>query len=237
MSIMPVVDEFKDAKKKYEISAQAGDPDNFTGLSIKEVLDKIGFGFSSQQFINILLFQTGASIFLVGLINALRVVFGNLTYFFIEKFRSLVLNKRIISLGGITFGFSFLLVATAIFMNSLLLFSLAVLISSISVVFYGEAKNLFRLSPGKAVLSERITKYSLIITALSLFLAAYLMDAFPVSGGQVILTAFNSLVSFKLYGYLIVFEIAAISFILAGIYIYNSRTMNDYFRLNFIKTV
>ena len=39
MSIMPVVDEFKDVKKKYEISAQAGDPDNFIGLSIKEVLD------------------------------------------------------------------------------------------------------------------------------------------------------------------------------------------------------
>jgi hypothetical protein len=96
------------------------------------------------------------------------------------------------------------------------LFSSAILISSICIVIYGESKSLSKLDNSKAHLIEKITKYSLIITAISLFIAAYLMDNYPASGMQVLLNIFNSLLSFRIYGYLIVFEVAAISFIFAG---------------------
>lgn len=187
---------------------------NLVSFTAKEVLDKIGFGFGSQQFINILFLQAGASFFLIGLINSLRVIFGNLAYFLIGRFKSLK-NKRLIGLSGIIFGFSFLLMAVALFTRSVVLFSSAILISSISVVVYGESKGIFKLS-GKAFLVEKIAKYSLIITAISLFIAAYLMDKYTVIGTTIILNIFNNAVSFKMHGYLIVFEIAAISFILAG---------------------
>ena len=50
------------------------DDKNFSKLAIKEILDKIGFGFGSQQFINILFLQIGAPLFLIGLINIFRVI-------------------------------------------------------------------------------------------------------------------------------------------------------------------
>ena len=192
------------------------DDKSFTRLTIKEILDKIGFGFGSQQFINILFLQVGAPLFLVGLINIFRVIFGNLTSFFIEKFQSVKTNKKLVSLSGIIFGFSFLLIGIAIFLKSVALFVSAIVIGSVTIVIYGESNTFFKISSDKAYLFEKIIKYSLIITAISLFIAAYLMDSYPISGVPVLFNFFNNLVGFKIYGYLIVFEIAAISFIFAG---------------------
>lgn len=204
-----------EAPEKKEDSSGNDDDKNLSKLTIKEILDKIGFGFGSQQFINILFLQTGAPLFLIGLINSLRVVFGNLISFFIEKFQN-VKTKKLIGLSGIIFGFSFLLIAVAIFSKSVTLFAFAILLSSIAIVVYGESNALFRIRSDKAYLIEKIMKYSLVITAISLFIAAYLMDNYPASGTSVLLNVFNNLISFKVYGYLIVFEIAAISFIAAG---------------------
>ena len=192
------------------------DDKSFTKLTIKEILDKIGFGFGSQQFINILFLQIGAPLFLVGLINIFRVIFGNLISFFIEKFQSVKKNKKLIGLSGIIFGFSFLLIGIAIFLKSIALFVSAIIIGSITIVIYGESNTFFKISSDKAYLFEKIIKYSLIITAISLFIAAYLMDKYPISGVPILFNFFNNLVGFKIYGYLIVFEIAAISFIFAG---------------------
>jgi MFS family permease len=194
-------------------AAQSEQGDDFTKLNVKDILDKIGFGFGSQQFINILFLQTGASIFLLGLINGLRVVFGNLASFFLEKHENIKTSKRLISLSGIIFGFSFLIMTFGIFIRSAILFSIAILMGSVSVIVYGQARNLFKVSTGRVFLNEKIMKYSLIITAISLFIAAYLMDAFPASG-EVTWNIFGR--PFSVYGYLIVFEIAAVSFILAG---------------------
>ena len=118
-----------------EKNHKKGDDKNLSKLAAKEVLDRIGFGFGSQQFINILFLQTGASLFLVAIINSLRVVFGNLTSFFIEKFKNVKTNKKLISLSGIIFGFSFLLIAVAIFLKSIVIFASAIIISSIALVF------------------------------------------------------------------------------------------------------
>ena len=189
---------------------------NLAKFTAKEILDKIGFGFGSQQFINILFLQTGASIFLIGLVNSLRVAFGNLISFFMEKSHGVKGNKRLVSWSGIAFGFSFLLIAVAIFLRSVWIFALAILISGIAIVPYSEANAFFRISGSKAYLTEKIIKYSLIITGLSLFISARLMDNYPLSGRLVLLNVYDNIISFNVYGYLIVFEIAAISFIAAG---------------------
>ena len=181
---------------------------------IKEGLDKIGFGFGSQQFINILFLLSGASIFLLGLINSLKVVFGSLISFFIERSNNLGTNKKLISLGGIVFGFSFLLMSVALYIKSILIFSIAILISGVSIIFYGESRNIFQIKNRKFV--EKVAKYGLIITAISLFFAAFLMDKFPLNGKRIMLNIFGNLFSIKIYGFLIVFEITAISFIIAG---------------------
>lgn len=211
-----MVEEGEMQKEELQKNPESDKDENLTNLAVKDALDKIGFGFSSQQFINILFFSIGASYFLLGLINTLKVVIGNLTYFFIEKLKNISQNKRFISFSGIIYGFSFLLIAVSIFTKSLMLFAFAIIISSISIVIYGESKLLFSVSSSKAYLIEKLTKYTLIITAISLFIAAYTMDKYPASGVQVLFGIFNTLVSFRIYGYLIVLEIAAVSFILAG---------------------
>ena len=201
------------------------DDKNFSKLAIKEILDKIGFGFGSQQFINILFLQIGAPLFLIGLINIFRVISGNMISFFVERFQSIKTNKKLIGLSGIIFGFSFLLVAIAIFLKSMLLFILAVIAGSITIVVYGESNTFFRIRGNKAHLIEKVMKYSLIITAISLFAGAFLMDNYPASGFPVIFSFLNNLVRLKLDGYIFVFEIAAISFIFAGYIL--SKVKND----------
>ncbi|MBR9705459.1 hypothetical protein GOV14_00325 [Candidatus Pacearchaeota archaeon] len=197
---------------------------NFNKLISKEFFDRIGFGFGSQQFINILFSQIGASLFLIGLINGLRVVIGNISYFCIQKFKGIKLTRNVISWSGIIFGFSFLLMAIAIFVESILFFIIAIVISSISIVIYGESKGLFLLRSSKAYLIERFMKYSLIITVISLFVSAIIMDKYQISGTRVAWNIFNNLISIKIHGYLIVFEIAAIAFILAGYILLQVKT-------------
>lgn len=209
------VPDFDINRKKEKEKSKDGQDSDAVRLGVKEILDKIGFGFGSQQFLNILFLQTGASIFLIGLINILRVVFGNFVSLIIGKFQGVRENKRLVSLGGIVFGFSFLIMAIAMFLKSTVIFASAILIGSISIVFYGESIIFFRIKRGNTLI-ERIMKYGLVITAISLFTAAYLMDNYPASGKLMLLSIYDMFFSFKVYGYLIVFEIAAISFILAG---------------------
>ena len=44
----------------------------------KELFEKFGFGFGSLQYVNILFFLSGASLFLIGIINGIRVLLINL---------------------------------------------------------------------------------------------------------------------------------------------------------------
>ena len=182
-----------------EAKVQEDQNKTFVKLTFKEFFDKIGFGFSSQQFINILFFQISGSYFLLGLVNGLRVVFGNLAYFLIGNYKN-ALNRKFISLSGIIFGFSFLLMAVAIYLKSIVLFSLAMVTGSIFVIFYGESKGLFVLSSSKAYLIEKIVKYGLIVTAISLFAAAYILDNFPSAGFPILLNFSNYLFQQKYMG-------------------------------------
>ena len=79
------VSDFDINRKKEKEKSKDGQDSDVVRLGVKDILDKIGFGFGSQQLLNIIFMQTGASIFLIGLINILRVVVGNFVSFIIVK--------------------------------------------------------------------------------------------------------------------------------------------------------
>lgn len=182
----------------------------------KEFFDRISYGFGSQQFINILFFQTGASYFVIGVINGLRVILSViLTSFLGEYSKVRQISKRFIGTTGIIFGFSFIFMAMARFLHSVPLFALALLIGSIGAVSYGELyQNMFKyaLKKERSHLLRNIAQYGLIITGVSILLAGFLMDRFPAIGTPISLFGFE----FRVFGYLIAFEIAAISSIISG---------------------
>ncbi len=185
---------------------------------IKKILDNIGFGFGSQQFVNVLLFLSGASLFAVGIVNGLKAILSIIVSIFLQEYnRVKKISKYIIGFSGIFFGFSFLLMAFAKLLNSPLIFSIAMLLSGISIVIYGDFSHKFFMF-GKRGILEKIAKYGLIVTAISLFLAAFILDRYK-DGTLFILNIFGKSLLISLPGYIITFEIAAISFILSGYFL------------------
>ena len=187
-------------------------------LTIKEVLDRIGYGFASVQFINILFYLTGAGFFLIGVINGLKTVLSLLISSFLQEYSKIkAVSKRFMSKAGILFGISFLFIAMAVVIKSLPLFSLALLIGSVGVVTYGDLyTKLVEQTLRKEKMSRfllRISHYGVMITGASLLVAGYLFDRFPAFNATRIMLFGKSV---PIYGYLIAFEITAIAFILSG---------------------
>jgi len=210
--VIEVIQKVKGAQRSKD------DKRNIKLLTIKEVLDRIGYGFASVQFINILFYLTGAGFFLIGVINGLKTIFSLIISSFLQeysKFRSV--SKKFMSKAGILFGISFLFIAMAVVIKSLPLFSLALLIGSVGVVTYGDLYNqLVEQTIKKEKMSRfllRISHYGVLITGVSLLIAGYLFDKFPMINA-VKVSLFGK--SLPVYGYLIAFEITAISFILSG---------------------
>lgn len=191
-------------------------------LTIKEVFDRIGYGFSSQQFINILFMLSGASFFLIGLTNSLNTV---LTSFFsgvmgeLKKIKHI--GKKVISTSGIIYGFSFFGMTIAFMIGTPVLFAVSLLIGSLGIVAHGD---LF-LDFGKLLLKHEkrseflrfISYFGILITASSLLVAGLVMDFIPING-LIIDLGFLGLpdLTFKLFGHLLIFEVTAIMFILSG---------------------
>ena len=199
-----------------------------TGFSLvaKEILDRVGYGFGSQQFVNILFFLTGASFLVIGLVNGAKVVLSTLSSFLIQRYSKVEgIGKKFIGMSGILFGFSFLLIGAAIFLRSVSLFSIAVLLGSISIVPYGEFYQKL-VKERDRIYYKKLASYGLIVTAFSLFIAAYIMDMFPITGIPVEFTILGNALSFRIYGYIIAFEATALSFIVAG-YILSFIGMRD----------
>jgi len=185
---------------------------------LKEFFDRISYGFGSQQFINILFFQTGASYLVIGIINGLRLILSVIITSFLDEYSKVrQINKRFIGITGMIFGLSLIFMAMARFFNSVLLFAFALLIGSAGAVSYG---GLYQKTFMNAIKKERskllknIAQYGLIITGVSILLAGFLMDKFPSAGTPISLFGFKC----NIFGYLIVFGIAAISSIVGYIF-------------------
>jgi MFS family permease len=207
-------------------SAPAGDASkrNARLFTTKEVLDRIGYGCATHQFVNILFYQTlvgaglgGVALLLVGLFNGLKGLFSTILSTILQEFNKVrPVSKKIIGYGGILFGFSFLFMALARSQYSVELFAVALLLGSIGVVSYGDLYNQLVHDTLKkermGAFLARISQYGVLITAVSIVFAGWLMDTLPDTGKTI--TLFGG--SFRVYGYLIAFEITAMTFILSG---------------------
>jgi hypothetical protein len=194
-------------------------------LGFKEFFDRVGYGFASQQFINILFMLSGASLFMVGFVNGLRTAFVYLMSGFLKEYSKIkYFGKTYISTAGIVYGLSFLGMAFAVVLHSQLLFMLSLLIGSIGVIAHGD---LYTSFIGSVLKSEHrntflrfISYFGIFITAIALVLSGLLMELISVNGVSIIFNPswlhLTSPMHFTVYGYLVAFEITAIMFILSG---------------------
>ncbi|MGV8168463.1 MAG: hypothetical protein ACP5N3_00235 [Candidatus Nanoarchaeia archaeon] len=187
----------------------------------KLFLDKVGGGFSSIQFLNILFSFTGASYFIIGFVNALKSV---LTTFVSSRVKKCCAEGKFSSdlllMSGLLFGFSFLAVALAVSLESKWLFALSFLIGSVFFVIHGDMFQfvLDRYLGGakQAVYTKKLTALGVLVMAAAVFFSAALMDFIPFSGVHLPTAILGSLL---FYGYLLSFEIASFAFILSSYFV------------------
>ena len=194
-------------------------------LSLKELFDRIGYGFASQQFINILFMLSGASLFVIGFINGIKTA---LIYFisgFLKEYsRMKYFGKSYISTAGIIYGLSFLGMAFAVVLHSPILFILSLLVGSVGVIAHGDLYikfyNEILKSEHRQTFLKFISYFGILITAVSIMVAGVLMDLIPVTGLSFSINpdwlGLGSPIHFQIYGYLLAFEITAIMFIVSG---------------------
>lgn len=188
---------------------------------IKEVLDKIAFGFGSQQFINILFALAGASYFLIGLVNGFNVVASLLMSLVLRDYlRVHDVSKKLIVGSGVFFGAMFFLISVAAYIGSISFFVAAFLLSALGVVFLGDiyvkeySESLKKEKIGYAL--SKMTQFGIVIITFSLVLSAYIMDYFGIEGKEI---SFFGIVP----GYLISFLITAICFIASTIVLHSLK--------------
>ncbi len=193
-------------------------------LSIKEFLDRVGHGFASPQFVNILFTFTGASLFLIGLINGLKTALVYLLSGFLREYSKIqTIGKTFISTAGILYGFSFLGMGFSIVLKSPGFFAFSLLLGIIGIIAHGDAYsklyNTILKSERRNAFLKFISYFGILITAIAILLAALLIDWLGFDHALIINPASWNLVNpimFNFYGYLIAFEITAIMFIISG---------------------
>lgn len=198
-------------------TTEARDRRNARLLGFQEVLDRVGYGTAAPQFVNILFVQAGASLFLLGLFNGFRALIGTLITSVLREYaRVHRVSRNVISAAGILFGFSFLIMAGALWLGSVALFAAGMLFAGIGVVLYGDLYNRFVLETirreKRGGLLRSLGQYGVLITMLAMILGGWLIDRFPIGGPMI--TLFG--IEFRPIGYLLSFEITALAFILSG---------------------
>jgi hypothetical protein len=187
-------------------------------IKYKILVDKLGAGFSSIQFLNILFSYTGASILMIGIVNALKSATNTVTSSIVK--RQVAKGKfstDLMIVSGIFFGFSFLFIALGISLKWKWLFALSLLLGSIFFVIHGDMFQIFlnkylkKLKPG--LFAERTTFIGIVVMAIALFLSAWLLESISFAGQYF---TFPIIGTSLYFGYLISFEIAAFAYILSS---------------------
>lgn len=191
-------------------------------LTIKELFDRIGYGFASQQFINILFMLSGASFLLIGLTNAVKTALASLMSGAIIELKKIkYIGKNLISTSGMVYGFSFFGIIIALVMKNPLIFAGSLIVGSLGIIAHGdlflEYSKLLLKHEKRSDFLKLISYFGMLITAASLLIAGFVMEFIPLNG-MVIDLGFVGLpnMAFKVFGYLLIFEITAIMFILSG---------------------
>lgn len=193
-------------------------------FSKKEFFDRIGYGFVPNQFLLVFFFLIGTPVFLVGILNALKDVLTVFFSSFLKDYSDKTkLGKKFMSNAGLLFGFSFLLIALAIRIKSILLFSFAFILGSLGVAIYGELYN--RLINEKLSYDRRnsflknIAHNGLFITAISFLISGIILQYFGLEDIIYKINIFGFVCNCPINGYLIIYEIGAICFILSSFFI------------------
>ncbi|MEM4261074.1 MAG: MFS transporter [Candidatus Woesearchaeota archaeon] len=187
-------------------------------FSMKEILDRVGYGFGAQQYLNILFYIIGGSLFLMGFVNGLKSVLNTIISSFMKEYSKVAeISNKTISRFGIIYGFSFLFIALAVTIKSVPLFIVALLIGSVGVVSHGDLYNrLFAERMRRERMGTflaRISFFGIIITGLSMLLSGFIMDKFPITGDY---KFFFMGKQYPLFGFLVSFLITSFAFILSG---------------------
>lgn len=191
-------------------------------LKKKTLLDKMSYGFSATQFINILFSMTGASIFFIGIINAFKSVFSTFFSTILTDYsKNALISDKFIRISGVIFGFSFLFLAMGISLRSKWIFAIALLLGSLGVVSYGDSfKSLMMRKIGKTKYVTLVSKWAflgIVITATSLLLSGYILDFIPLTGKMFFVQVTESLkFPYRISGYLVIFMVTAISAIISA---------------------
>lgn len=212
----------EDERLKAGLSAKGNEDDalekNNTLIKYKILVDKLGAGFSSIQFLNILFFFTGASFFMIGIVNALKSAINTVTSSIVKRRAERGhFSTDLMILSGIFFGLSFLLVATSVNFGWSWLFAISLLVGSFFFVIHGDMFQIFldrylkKLKPG--IFTERTTFIGIVVMAVSIFLSALLLEKIPITGVQFKLPIIGLS---HYFGYWLSFEIATIAFIMSS---------------------
>lgn len=198
-------------------------------LAVREFIDRIGYGAAAPQFINILFYQTGAGLFLLGLFNGLRTIISMLLSAVLQEYsRKHKVSKDVIRWAGVLFGFSFLLMAFAVRARIVWVYAAAILLAGVGVVTYGDLYNklLFetirREKMGKVL--AKMAQYGVLITTMAMLLSGWIIDRFPETA-KASFTLFG--MTFQPIGYLLAFEITAFAFIISGMLLHYVKEQRE----------
>jgi hypothetical protein len=213
-----VKEESRLKEEDYAKSADESLGKNNTLLKYKIFTDKLGAGFSSIQFLNILFFITGASVLMIGIINGLKSAVTAVTSSIVKRETEKGhFSTDLMIVSGMFFGFSFLFMAMAVSLKWKWLFAVSILIGTIFFVIHGD---MFQIFLGKylnkiknGLFTQSTTFIGVLVMAVSIFLSALLMENISILGTEITLPFIGTNL---LFGYLISFEITAFAFILSA---------------------
>jgi len=170
---------------KYEKNALTRKLNKLFGT--KEVFDRTGYGFGNIQMVNILFSLTGASFFVIGIINGLKSIISSVLSSFLKEYNKVNnISKNLIAILGIVFGLSFMFIAMAVRMQSVPLFAVALILGGIGVVGHGDIyKRFFNETLHREKRSNFLKKISyngVFITIIAMLVGGFLLDFFPIDG-------------------------------------------------------
>jgi len=182
----------------------------------KEFFDKFGFGLVSQQFLNVLFSQIGASYFLIGIFHGLRDLLSIFTSIFMQEYlriRNPV--KWRITFASVLLGIGYVLLAIGLFNSNILLVGFSMVGIGIITTYFGQIYSKYYVMDTRKYSKLRnLPSYGVFVLIISLVFGAFVLDRFPVYGN---LIQFG--VGLALPGYFLLISLAVICFIISMMFL------------------
>lgn len=179
----------------------------------KEVFEKFGSGLVSEQYLNVLLSQIGASYFMIGIFHGLKDMFSIFTSIFLHESLSVRNPERwMIDAAGLLLGVSYLMAAVGFYFSAPWVAGIAMIIAGVLLTFLGHTYVKSYLSACKQEPRlHALPEYSVTFIGIGLIIAAWIMDRYPLLGELVYFSP-----EFGIPGFFLLFSIAAICFIVSS---------------------